>query len=150
MTKQTYSYADRLRQAMEESAFFSSNGGQTRLAKIARCKSQAISQALSGASKELSAGAHARVCVALGIEALWLADGEGQKYRVHTQAQQTRGVYGLPRTEHVAMDVDAHERALLLQLRQVPTATAKAVYVVVDAMARAPLQDETPMPSPDL
>jgi hypothetical protein len=137
-------YSDRLREAMEESAFFSSNGGQTRLAEQVNCRPQAISQVLNGASKELSAGAHSRACSVLGIEALWLADGVGPKYRPANKPSQlvAESEPTLPigdPNDTLEMVVSSGERALLLKLRLLPRRGSDALRTIVDAMARAPL-----------
>lgn len=144
MTAQSSSYRDRLKEAMAESAFFSSNGGQTRLAERIQCTPQAINQILnSGRAKELSAGPHSRACVVLGVEALWLADGVGPKYRVEPKAGQ--GVSEpssllLPvARETIDMAVSSAERALLLKIRQLPRQPADALQTIVDTMVRVPL-----------
>lgn len=138
------SYSDRLREAMEEMGFNAASRGQTRLAELVRCRPQAINQVLSGSSNELSAGPHSRVCAVLGIEALWLVDGVGPKYRLAGRpAQGVREVESLyPATEDtisIDMAVSSNERAFLLKLRLFPRSVFEAIRTIVDTMSKGPL-----------
>lgn len=68
-------YQERLSQAMAASEHFST---PTRLAREIGCSSQAISQALSGASRMLGAQNHSRAAQILGVSTVWLATGSGK------------------------------------------------------------------------
>lgn len=72
------SYGDRLASAMDE-CDFSTEGGQSRLARAIGNNSQSISQALNSSSN-LRAVFHVRACIRLGIRPLWLSEGRGLRY----------------------------------------------------------------------
>lgn len=138
----TSTYADRLQSAMEEMGYTSSNRGQTRIAEAVRCKPQAINQVLRGSSKELSAGTHSRVCVVLGIEALWLADGVGPKYRPPDRPPQSLKedvITYATAEETLEMGVTPKERSLLLKMRNLSKQVTDALAVIVDMLARGPV-----------
>lgn len=67
-------YQERLALAMSESDELST---PTKLAERIGCTSQAVSQALSGASKKLGAENHSKAAQELGVSPIWLASGEG-------------------------------------------------------------------------
>lgn len=71
-------YQERLAQAMRESELYRT---PTELAKAIGCTSQAISQALSGASKKLGAENHSKAADLLSVREIWLASGDGPMRR---------------------------------------------------------------------
>jgi hypothetical protein len=127
---------------MEEFGFTSVTKGQSRLADLVKCKPQALNQVLSGRSNELSAGPHSRVCSALGIEAVWLSDGTGSKYRPpapQKAQEEARNYMAGPDLFTIDMPVSPDERALVLKLRQLNRQNLTALRTIVDALARGPL-----------
>lgn len=135
-------YADRLREAMEEFGFTAVTKGQKRLSELVKCKPQALNQVLTGRSNELSCGPHSRVCAALGIEAVWLSDGIGPKYRAtppQKVQEEPRAYINAPDLFNLDMPVSSDERALVLKLRQLNRQNFTALRTIVDSLARGPL-----------
>lgn len=67
-------YQMRLARAMGDSELYKT---PTELARAIGCTSQAISQALSGASRKLGAENHSKAAAALNVSPVWLATGDG-------------------------------------------------------------------------